>query len=134
VFETIEFGVDSYFITVSAEETKTLPVGEYKYQILNSTGIEEEGAFIVLANFALENDDTPMKSLNEQYLDAIEAQIAGKANAAQQSMSVGDKSISYCTIDELFKLREYFANKVAKENGAMTTSAGGKIKYKWSMR
>lgn len=134
VFDTIETVDEKYFISITAEETSGLPVGEYRYQILNAEGIEEEGEFVVLANFALAEEDESIKSLNEQYLEAIEAQIAGKATSAQASMSVGDKSISYCSIDELFKLRDYFASKVAAEKGTFNASNGGKIKYKWSIR
>jgi hypothetical protein len=67
-----------------------------------------------MKNFALANETESVKSAAEKYLEAIEAQIAGKATSAQQSMSVGDKSISYCSIDELLKLKDYFAAKVAK--------------------
>lgn len=134
IYDEVEEVEGKYFISVSSDETSTFPVGELKYQVLNTEGIEEEGDFIVLANFALVDESESIKSLNEQYLDAIEAQIAGKATSAQQSMSVGDKSISYCTIDELFKLREYFSGKVAAEKGNFSTANGGKIKYKWSIR
>jgi len=40
-----------------------------------------------------------VKSRNEIILDAIEAQLAGVATQGQQSISVGDKSISYLSFD-----------------------------------
>ena len=76
-----------------------------------------------------------MKTQNEKLLEAIEAQLAGKATSAQSSMSVGDKSISYCSIDELFRLREYFKKKVAEEkNDPIVEGNQMKIKHVWSMR
>jgi len=87
-----------------------------------------------MRNFALADEEETVKSVNERYLEAIEAQIAGRATRAQASMSVGDKSISYCSLDELLKLKDYFAAKVAKEQGKFQTGNSGKIKYKWSVK
>ena len=57
------------------------------------------------------------------------------ATSAQSSMSVGDKSIAYCSIDELYRLREYFKKKVAEEkNDPIVEGNQMKIKYVWSMR
>lgn len=110
-------------------------LGLYKYQIINDEGIEDSGDFEVIVNFFLADESVQVKSVNELLLEAVEAQIAGKATSAQQSMSVGDKSISYCSIDELFNLRQYFKSKVAEEKGENNIGNDeGKIKYIWSLR
>lgn len=123
-----------YYIIADRDTTSEWIAGEYKYQILNSEGIEDEGDFYILRNFALADDEESVKSVNEKYLEAVEAQIAGKATKAQSSMSVGDKSISYCTIDELLTLRDYFKSKIAEENGKFKSGNSGRIIYKWSGR
>lgn len=134
VVEDIETVDGHNYIIADRDTTKEWAAGEYKYQILNAQGIQSEGDFYVMRNFALTDDEETVKSVNERYLEAIEAQIAGRATRAQQSMSVGDKSISYCSLDELLKLKDYFAAKVAKEQGKFQTGNAGKIKYKWSLR
>lgn len=124
-----------YYVIAPATETTAWQAGEYKYQILNDNGIEDEGDLIVIQNYELTDEVTSVKTQNEKLLEAIEAQIAGRATANQQSMTVGDKSIAYCSIDELFKLRDYFKKKVAEENGDATVEGDEmKIKYRWSLR
>jgi hypothetical protein len=134
VITDIEEADGRFYLIADRDTTKEWLVGEYKYQILNAEGIEDEGEFYVMCNFALSDAEESIKSVNEKYLEAIEAQIAGKATKAQQSMSVGDKSISYCTIDELLKLKDYYTNKVKTEQGKYTAGNAGKIKYKWNFR
>lgn len=134
VVDTIEKVADLYFLKASADVTKDWAVGDYKYQILDTNGIVEEGEFIVLRNFALSDNESEVKSRNELILEAIEAQLAGRATSAQSSMSVGDKSISYMTIDELLKLRDYFKEKVDKEKGKYSAGNAARIKYVWKVR
>lgn len=134
VVDTIEKVANLYFLKASADVTKDWPVGDYKYQLLDTNGIVEEGEFIVLRNFAFSDDETEVKSRNELILEAIEAQLAGRATSAQSSMSVGDKSISYMSIDELLKLRSYFKEKVDKEQGKYSAGNAARIKYVWKVR
>lgn len=135
IIETIESEGESYYLTERADVTSQWKSGKYKYQILNDNGIEDEGEFEIIKNYYLTDDFESVKTEAERLLEAIEAQLAGKATSAQSSMSVGDKSISYCTIDELFKLREYFKRKVAEEKGESAIDGNQmKIKYKWSAR
>ena len=140
--DNIKFTVDNveqidnhYYLTATADETKNWQVGTYKYQIINDEYIESEGAFEVLQNFALVDECETVKTHNEIMLEAINAQIEGRATANQQAMTVGDKSISYCSIDELFKLQEYFKRKVAEEQGNLLVDGNQmKIKHTWSLR
>lgn len=109
--------------------------GVYKFQLLDSSGIVDSGFIQVKQNFELIDEIHETKTENEKILEAIEAQIAGKATSAQQEIHVGDKSIKYCTLDELFKLKNYFKSKVAEERGESDVSMnGGKIKYIWRLR
>lgn len=119
---------------LASTTTQWIP-GNYKYQIINDDEIEDEGEFQILQNFYLTDEVSSVKTQNEKLLEAIEAQLAGMATSAQSSMSVGDKSIAYCSIDELFRLREYFKKKVAEEkNDPIVEGNQMKIKYVWSMR
>ena len=70
----------------------------------------------------------------ETILEAIEATLAGKATAAQASISVGDKSISYMSVSELMSLRSFAKEKIAEEKGKFVAGNGAKILHKWVMR
>ena len=125
---------DGFYIEEPAEVTKNWSVGKFKYQILNNEGVEEEGEIQILQNFALMDEDESVKSHWEVILEAIEATLAGKATAAQSSISVGDKSISYMSVSELMSLREFAKEKIAEEQGKFISGNGAKILHKWVMR
>ena len=125
---------DSFYIEESADVTKNWSVGKFKYQILNDEGVEDEGDIQILQNFALMDEDESVKSHWEVVLEAIEATLAGKATAAQSSISVGDKSISYMSVSELMSLREFAKEKIGEENGKFVSGKGAKILHKWVMR
>ena len=125
---------DGFYIEEPAEVTKNWQVGVFKYQILNDEGIEDSGDIEILPNFALMDEDEPVKSHWETILEAIEATLAGKSTAAQSSISVGDKSISYMSVSELLELREFAKEKIAEENGKFVSGKGAKILHKWVMR
>lgn len=120
--------------TVQGNITAEWIPGTYKYQVSNVSSIIETGQIEVIINYQLNDAEVKITTTNEDLLAAIQAQLAGRATAAQSSMSVGDKSISYCSLSELLQLREYFKNKVDTENGVHNIENGGKIKYKWSFR
>lgn len=121
------------YLFADSTVTKTFIAGTYKYQLQDESGILEEGDMQILQNLALMDDEEEVKTENELILEAIEAQIAGKATSAQSSMSVGDKSISYYNITDLLKLRDYFKQKVDAEKGKSAKN-GVKIKYVWRGR
>ena len=123
-----------FYIEEPSEVTKNWSVGKFKYQILNDEGIEDSGDIEILPNFALMDEDESVKSHWEVILEAIEATLAGKATAAQSSISVGDKSISYMSVSELLELREFAKEKIAEENGKFVSGKGVKILHKWVMR
>lgn len=123
------------YLIASKETTSQWKSGSYKYQIINDEYIESSGQIEIMKNYLLTDEYETVKSHNELMLDAITAQIEGRATAAQQSMTVGDKSISYCTIEELFTLKSYFEKLVAEEQGESVVDGNElKIKYRWSLR
>ena len=125
---------NSFYIEEPSEFTKNWSVGKFKYQILNDEGIEDSGDIEILPNFALMEEDESVKSHWEVILEAIEATLAGKATAAQSSISVGDKSISYMSVSELMSLRQFAKEKIGEENGKFVSGNGAKILHKWVMR
>lgn len=133
IISQIEEVAGDFYLYADAQTTKTMIAGTYKYQLQDANGILEQGYAEILKNFALMNDDEEVKTRNQIILDAIQAQIAGKATSAQSSLSVGDKSISYYSINDLLKLRDYFKQKVDEQKGKSTKN-GAKIKYVWSLR
>ena len=50
-------------------------------------------------------------------LEAITAYIEGHATAQQKEVQIGDKKISYSSLDELLKCKRYFEEEVRKEEG-----------------
>ena len=125
---------NSFYVEETSEVTKNWQVGKFKYQILNDEGVEDLGDIEILPNFALMDEGESVRSHWEIVLDAVEATLAGKATAAQASISVGDKSISYMSVSELMSLREFAKEKIAEEKGKFATGNGAKILHKWVMR
>ena len=125
---------NSFYIEEPADVTKNWSVGKFKFQILNDEGIEDEGEIQILQNFALMEEDESVKSNWETILEAIEATLGGKATAAQSSISVGDKSISYMSVSELLELRSFAKEKISEEKGKFVAGNGAKILHKWVMR
>lgn len=114
--------------TVQGSITAEWVPGTYKYQVSNVDKIIETGTIEVIINYQLNDADVKITTSNEDLLAAIQAQIAGRATNAQQSLSVGDKSISYCSLSELLQLREYFKNQVDTEKGIHNVENGRKNK------
>lgn len=132
--ETVVSSDDGFYIEEPSEVTKTWCVGKFKYQIINDEGVEDSGDIEILQNFSLMEEGESVRSHWEVVLEAIEATLAGKATAAQSSISVGDKSISYMSVSELMSLREFAKEKIAEENGKFVPGKGAKILHKWVMR
>lgn len=111
--------------------------GDYDWQLLNDDGILETGTLKIMPNFALSEPGESVKSHYRQVLDAIDAMLEGRATEAQTHINVGDKSIGYCTFDELIKWRNYFKGKLdeekAEEAGEIPVNPDSQrvIKYFW---
>lgn len=121
------------YLVADVEITKKYRPNNYKFQIIDDAGIVSEGEAIVRQNFLYADENQSVKTHNEIILQAIEAQIGGIATQAQSSISVGDKSISYMTFDELIKAREFFKKKVAEQKKKHIAGNEAKIKYVWGL-
>lgn len=57
-----------------------------------------------------------IESYWKKVLVAIDERLAGKASESADSVTVGDKSIHYMSMDELLKLRDFALQRLAEED------------------
>ena len=102
----------TYYLTASGETTKNWNPTKYNYQILDDTGLLEEGVLKIKANLLYTSQ---AGSYWAQVVSACEAKLAGRAEELVYSISVGDKHINYLSIDETLKLLNFAKDKLAEE-------------------
>lgn len=119
------------YLICDSNVTATFTPGWYQYQLIDNLGIVQSGETEVIQNYLLADQGQTVKSRNQILLQAVEAQLAGVATAAQSSITVGDKSISYMSISQLMRLRQYYKNKVNEEQGKRNSNNQGRILYRW---
>lgn len=122
---------DGYYLEASAEETSGWAPSNYKYQVINSEGLEEEGQIKVKANFAI-NDSAI--GYWEKVIRNIDDRLAGRATDPAYRVQVGDKEIVYMTIDELLKLRQFAQQRLAEEDEAPSPNDERRIRFRWHLR
>lgn len=124
----------AYYLTASYEITKDWDPTKYNYQILDGTGLLEEGVLKVKANLLY---TSTTDSYWAKVVKACEAKLAGRAEELVYSVSVGDKHISHLSIDECLKLLNFAKNKLAEEEaeeaGEIPVNPDSQrvIKYYW---
>lgn len=124
----------AYYLTASYEVTKDWNPTRYSYQIIDDTGLLEEGVFKVKANLLY---SSTTDSYWAQVVKACEAKLAGRAEELIYSVSVGDKHINYLSSDECLKLLNFAKGKLdeeeAEEEGQEPWNRinGGTILYWW---
>lgn len=115
---TSEADGDSHLIDVSAATTAAYTAGEYKYTALITDGTDrytvETGTITMLPDPA-EQTTYDGRTFAEVCLENIESILQGKASADNYSYSIGGRSLSKYSWDELITARNYFANEVRKE-------------------
>lgn len=102
----------TFYLTASYEITKDWNPTRYSYQIIDDTGLVEEGIFKVKANLLY---SSTTESYWAQVVKACEAKLAGRAEELVFSISVGDKHINYLSIDETLKLLNFAKGKLLEE-------------------
>lgn len=127
---------DGNYLHFDAEETKTFIPGRYNFQIIAGDSLEEEGIIKIKPNLLYADN---YESFWRKVLRQCEERIAGKAIDPANSVTVGDKSIAYMSLSDLFKLRDFAMQKIAEEDeeeGIETSSPNSekRIIYKWSIR
>ena len=120
-------GSGGYEVTVAATETSLWGVETYRWQARVTKTTEAytvaTGRMDVLraVQGAELYDD---RRWAERVLEAIEATLAGKATADQQSYSVGGRQISRYTVEELLTWRDKMKREVAQLERADRIAAG----------
>lgn len=103
---------------LTAEDTTAMQAGRYAFQAFSVTGIVKQGSLYVARNLAL--DDESSLGYWRGVLEAIDAMIAGRATQEQKEISVGDKKITYYSLSELLKLRDWVLGQLAEEEAEET--------------
>lgn len=117
----------NYAVTVAKATTAARTAGRYKWIAVVDNGTErhqvDQGELIVQPDFAASGnlDD---RSHARKMLDAIEALLEGRATKDQQSMTIGDVSITRMPLDQLLAARDKYRTEVATQRRAERARAG----------
>ena len=110
---------DTYYIEVPTTTTENYNPHDYLWgayitRTSDSARIQiDEGKTTILPNLADTNAD--LRSHAKKVLDAIEAVIEGRATIDQSSFSLGGRSLSRMSIDELMTFRDRYHAEYLKE-------------------
>ena len=110
---------DTYYVEVPTTTTDDYSNGDYIWSAYitrtsDSARIQiDEGRTTILHNLADTNAD--LRSHAKKVLDAIEAVIEGRATIDQSSFSLGGRSLSRMSVDELMTFRDRYRAEYLKE-------------------
>jgi hypothetical protein len=123
-------GTDHSF-TIAAATTATYAAGRYFWHMRVTDGsiteTVESGWLEVKPNPAVGPRD--MRSWARRALDAVEAQLEGRATDGQQAMTIRDRSVSRYTLKELLALRDTLRLQALTEEGAAGSGRDIKVRY-----
>ena len=88
-------------------------LGRYNYQIITDGKIDKKGIIKIQANLLYSSSPD---SYWQKALKAVEDRIAGKAIDPANDISVGDKKITYYSLNQLLELRDFIKQKIAEED------------------
>ena len=121
---------DSHLATIPSTAA-TLVAGDYVWQSTAASGtlryLVAEGRVTVdtdLAALSPLTVDYDGRTDARKTLDAIEATITGVASAAQQSFTVGDRTLSKYSVADLLLLRDRYRTMVDREEAAERVANG----------
>lgn len=118
-----------YLVEVAAADTAAETAGSYAWQAYITRNSDSEritvdrGTVLLRANRDASTDDP--RSHAQKMLDAIEALMEGRASSAEASYSIGDRSLTKLTPDELIRWRNFYRAEVRAERQAETIANGG---------
>lgn len=122
----------THAVSVSAATTAAYAAGRYRWTARASAGSEaftaEEGWVEVKPNPATSTVDP--RSQRRQELDAINCFLLGNATTAQQSMSIGGRSMSRWDHKELEDYRDRLEARVRAEEAGASAGRGRDIKVR----
>lgn len=123
-------GVDAWLFHIPAASSVNYAPGQWRWTIYVQNGADRasvlSGFVHILPNPA--SADTDSRSHSRRVLDAIEAQIENRASAAQQEVTFADgRSIKYMSHEELLKMHDVYARRVAAEERRRTGSGPARV-------
>lgn len=120
--------------TIAAATTAAYLPGRYRVRARVTDGTStfsvDEGWVQVEVNPAKAGNQD-LRSWARQTLDAIEAFLLGNASTAQQSMSVGGRSLSRWSLPELTQWRDKLRGEVRTEEQGSSAGLGRDIKVRF---
>jgi len=132
---------EDHLATITAAQTGAMTAGDWYWQAKVTDGSEVyavgTGMVTVKANFAVAGATSyDARSHVKKVLDAIEALLEGKASEDQASMSIGDRSLSRYSFNELMALRSQYRSEYAREQREERIAAGlghgGKVRIRFT--
>lgn len=118
----------SLFLTTLTDTiTGALTIGDYYlqarvtsagtvYQLNGEQGLPQLDHRLKVVRDAAEHDTgADLRSHAVKTLDALQATIEGKATKDQSSYTIGNRSLSHMTVDELLRWQDYYQRKVDDE-------------------
>jgi hypothetical protein len=119
-------GDGTHLVSVTAATTALWEPGAYHWQAYATKASERytvaAGALTVVANFAAGAADG--RSHVARTLDALEAVLEGRASSDQLAYSIGGRSISKMTPEQLLTWRDKYRAELAAETKAAALAAG----------
>lgn len=110
---------DNYYFEKPSSETTNLVAGDWKWQLyaIRTSDSERVTLDYGITKFSLGELDTnnDLRSHAKKVLDAIEAVIEGRATIDQSSFSLGGRSLSRLSVDELMTFRDRYHAEYLKE-------------------
>lgn len=110
----------SFAVSVPAATTSPLPAGTYEWQVVvydaSNNPLElGRGSLDILASLSAQTAPVDDRSQNKRILDAIRANIEGRASRVEQEYQVGGRHLRLMSIDDLLNLEGVFAARVRRE-------------------
>lgn len=119
-------GDGTHLVNISAATTAGWESGSYHWQAYATSGSERytiaSGLLKVEANFAAGAVDA--RSHVEKTLAALEATLEGRASSDQLAYSIGGRSISKMTPEQLLTWRDKYRAELAAEQKAQAIASG----------
>lgn len=120
--------------TIAAATTAIYAAGRYRVRVRVTDGTSTftaESAWIDVALDPAKVGKQDPRSWARRTLDAIEAFLEGNASTAQQSMSVGGRSLSRWSLPELTQWRDRLRQEVRTEEQGSDAGLGRDIKVRY---
>lgn len=120
----------NFAVTITALVSSAFVAGDYAIKgFVTKTATSErylvyENSLTVNPDPANINDATETRSHAKKCLDAIEAVLEGRATRSDRSYTIAGRQTEHYTFEDLMKLRDYYAGKVAAEKQAAAFARG----------